>query len=282
MRTRLLAALTALALPMLPAVAGPLDPPPRDELRAWVIEWAGGSKPAVQNGEITFTVKRGRAVLALIEFEARGKHRDLFGGYFTNLAGSTEGHWYPAVWADGHGDLVPACQYSVTCSDPFAPLPRDPETRRLSGNIPGKRSIYVVAQNTEVHKITASPGWKKPREVKTGFAVRLVRKIGAGVRVNSTGVEHFTGASAPGGRYGSVALAVLPCFPNGGVGSAVLRGGDPSPDQPKDGTRKTRCDGITVAESAANRATTWRFEGEATGDTAIPDRLVVVDLPRYP
>lgn len=283
MRAKLFTALAALLLPALSASAGPADPPRPDKVRAWIIEWAGGAKPAVQTGEVTFMPGRDRGVLAIIGFEARGKRRELFGGYFTNITTTTSNHYYPAVWAEGHGNLIPACQVSAACENQ---LPWTAEKRALDGNIPGKRSYYVIAQNFDVQKITTSPGWKPPRELAAPPAVRLVRKSGDGVRVNWAGVEHFTGASAPGGRYGSAALAWIPCDLPGGSGSAVLRGGEPVPHpyaKPNDGTHHVRCDtSSTVAWSATSRPTTWHLDGEATGYTAIPDRLVVVDLPRFP
>ncbi len=285
MRASILTALTALLLPVLPTSAvGPGAPPQPPKLRAWIVEWAGGSKPAVQDGAITFTITRGPAVIAFIGFEARGRRRELFGGYFSRINTSSDGHWYPSAWVDGYGELVPPCQVSTACENQLPP--GAPETRKFDSNIPGKRSFYIITQGLDVHEITASPGWKPPRELRSGFAVRLVRKSGTGARANWFGVEHFTGATAPGGRYGSVAQAWIPCDLPGGSGSIVLKGGDPLPHpygRPGDGPPHAQCDPPwPSAWSATNRQTTWRMEGEVTGYTVIPDRLVVVDLPRFP
>ncbi len=285
MRARTLAALAALLLPAVPTVAAPPASAAPDVVRAWIIEWAGGSKPAVQNGEITFTWRRDRSIYVVVPFDVRAGRRDLSGGVYLNFVGpSSSGHYYPSVWAEGHGDLVPACPASAACSDPFAPLPRDPETRRLFGNMPNRYSFYVVAQNFGVHKITTSPGWKAPREIKPAPPpARLIRNVGTGARANATGIEHFTGATTPGGRTGSVAIAPIACAFNMGTGSIVLKGGDPLPPFHDDIPRGSCADPYdSVAWGAANRATTWRVDGEVTGYTAIPDRLAVVDLPRFP
>ena len=281
MRACLFASLLALSVPIVPAGADPADPPRPDTVRAWVVEWAG-SVPRVQEGVVTFlTPDRDRALLAIVPFEVRGGRRELFGGYFAHFAGSTPNHHYPSIWHGGSRELVPPCRVRVTCEDV---LPRDVHTKGLSGNEAVRQSFYVVAHNVDVQRITTSPGWRAPREIAPP-KVRMIRQGGAGARVNWVGVEHFTAASAPGGPHGSVAFGWIPCSYMMGRGSAVLTGGDPIPapySSPYYDEHRAQCDPYWPgALGATNRATAWRLEGEVTGYTTMPDRLMVVDLPPF-
>ncbi len=241
MKLRTLAALAALAALLLPAPPAPAAPPP-DTVRAWVIEWAGGAAPAVQSGEVTYTGVRDRSLLVVVPFDVRGRRRQLI-AHRASFAGPVgPDTYYPAVWVDGHGDLVPACPADAACANPWKALPEEPRTLPVGGNSWSKSSFYVIAQNLDLLKITTSPGWKPPRELRDRLTVRLVRKTG--------------------------------------TGSIVLKGGDPVlPGY--EHWRTARCDD-PVAFGAAIRTTTWQVEGDVTGYTTIPDRLAVVDLPRFP
>ena len=97
--------------------------------------------------------------------------------------------------------------------------------------------------------------------------------VAAGVQYGYRHWEDFRGASAPGGRWGSFVWANLPCD-SGGSGDATLSGGRaparlgcPEPALP-------------VGWGWADRATTWRLDGTATGHTFIRHRLLVLDMPR--
>ena len=281
-RVKLLASLAAVLLPGLPAVAGPLDPPPPDTVRAWIIEWAGGTTPRLQGGEITYTFGRSGAVLAVIPFDVIGGRRELHAGYWASFVAAKDQGVYPSVWHDGR-QKTPPCPVTVACEHPDSRT----MTKSLDGNVPGRRSYYVIALNDDVLKITTSPGWKPPRELKQPLRVQIVQPDGTGARVSwVAGVEHFTGATAPGGRYGSFAFSWIPCAgrPWDGWGSIVLHGGDPDTKRLRGDTRRAQCDPYSpVALGTANGLTTWQVEGEVTSTSSDhPNRLVVVDLPRFP
>lgn len=95
-----------------------------------------------------------------------------------------------------------------------------------------------------------------------------------------TGAEAFLSASAPGGRYGSIAVGMPPCsnhtipVASRGVGEVVLEGGV----RPE----SVLCPGLgPVVDSWARAGTTWRFSGRAVGETTLEEtRLFVLDLPK--
>jgi hypothetical protein len=96
------------------------------------------------------------------------------------------------------------------------------------------------------------------------------------------GAEVFFEATAPGGRFGSLAVAWLPCSTSNsevvprGVGNAVLTGGIAEEELGCAGD-----DRRPAAASWAKGSTAWRLTGTTVGDTTLREtRLFVVDLPR--
>jgi hypothetical protein len=148
------------------------------------------------------------------------------------------------------------------------------------GRSPIPSEWYVAADNLDV-TITVSAGWRVDR-IPNRFTVVLAQHTGAtGVRTNNVTAEHFTHAEAAGGRYGSFAFATIPCT-SAGVGSAMLRGGvsyhNLTPLTPMGCAEYT--DAIT--EGVAFRTTKWVLDGDVTGWTAWPIRLLVFSLPHPP
>jgi hypothetical protein len=125
----------------------------------------------------------------------------------------------------------------------------------------------------------------------TGAGIRIFRTYdgtgtGAELGVHRS-VEHFTGVSARGGRFGSAAFANLPCDTTPDVapqrrtgwGAALLIGGDASPNSRLD--REMSCEANDVASlGTATGPTTWTVRGEALGGTESLNRLTVFDFPR--
>jgi hypothetical protein len=178
-----------------------------------------------------------------------------------------------------------ACPAGPGCSVPGSGMLGDSSVR-FSGLRPRATSrYYVVSAYDDVRVEAGTPGWRV-RDVRGAQARRVLADRSAG----STGAgvlgghaEHFTSATAPGGRYGSVVFAALPCE-SGGVGAAVLTGrgalapgaGMP-PVQPRC-SPTTYAGGFTWAYS--RRPTEWLLSGDVKGVGSGLTRLFVFDLPR--
>lgn len=143
----------------------------------------------------------------------------------------------------------------------------------------GVNVVLVAARGPRISYSYRLKGWAI-RRVSTqvrwvpGGDAALVGAYGSG-----SGVETFEQTTAPGGRYGSVAVAVAPCSQastsvSRGAGLLTLEGGWTRPSV-----------GCPTAENTmaswASSATTWRVTGTAAGDTTLSDaRLFVIDLPK--
>lgn len=149
---------------------------------------------------------------------------------------------------------------------------------------------FVAALNTDVTITVTSPGWVvTPVAANTGAALRVYRNhdgTGAGADVVRR-VEHFTGVTADGGRYGSFAHAHLPCEPDHltseatGWGAATLLGGTSDHAVNSVGDRFMRCAGYDFdAIASSSGPTRWTVHGEAVGHTVIRNRLTVFDFPK--
>lgn len=144
----------------------------------------------------------------------------------------------------------------------------------------GYNAVLVLAKGARVRWSAKTDGWAV-RRVPT-YAHRFVSGQQAG-EVGAyglgSGVEAFTDASLPGGRYGSIGLAAPPCSQADvavarGVGSVTLEGGETTPSFTCPASR------VRLASWADGR-TTWRLHGVAVGDTSMADgRLFVLDLPK--
>lgn len=141
---------------------------------------------------------------------------------------------------------------------------------------------FVVAYGREVGYEFEGDGW----EVVTDRAPLAYRFVDgregskAAAHVGLSGVEVSGEYAAPGGRYGSLALAFPPCSVSGtgvvsrGVGQVRLDGGvDPK-------TFTCPADRNFLADFAT-RATRWRLHGPVAGETTGADtRLFVLDVPK--
>lgn len=150
-------------------------------------------------------------------------------------------------------------------------------------NRAGETGVNVVLLTVRAPRVTyrvEAKGWAVKR-VPTSF-----RWVGGdGVALGGSyalghGVEAFSDASAPGGRFGSVGIATAPCSQSTtgvvsrGVGTITLDGGRTRPSL----TCPTSDNTIT---SWADAATEWQVSGTAFGDTTLAEaRLFVQDLPR--
>lgn len=137
--------------------------------------------------------------------------------------------------------------------------PRD--ARRVVLGFVGDSRLFSVALTS------ANRGWRMVRLQRRVGIKRTQDLAGTYAISASESVEHFTGASLPGGRFGSLAVAALPCrdfglgLPTTGRGSAVLAGA-PAPIP-------MGCpNGVSVAGALARGATTWVLHGDVYGTTS--------------
>lgn len=149
-------------------------------------------------------------------------------------------------------------------------------------SLPARRDdvlVVVRAGTARIH--LSSPGWRARETSPLGLrSVEAETADATGMTTTTTTIEHFTGASAPGGRRGSAAWLLAPCE-RGGSGTLILA---PSPVRPSDPSREVTCAppgsaAYTVADSSVPRTTTWTVRGDVTGLTEGRTRLVVLDLP---
>lgn len=160
------------------------------------------------------------------------------------------------------------------CADPAISCTTTPGSDRLRFTIgstmgrseaPMHARIYVALVGTSLHVDTARIGWR----VRTRTAgVARTSGDGTGMQLLGGTVEALPAATLPGGRKGSIAIAVPPCDEQG-VGDVTLSGGaDPTPHS---------CPTSTFADAAA-KATTWSLSGTAAGASEYRTRLLVIDL----
>lgn len=141
--------------------------------------------------------------------------------------------------------------------------------------------FFVVAYGTKVDYSFSGTGWKVATD-RARLAYRFVdgaERSAASAHTGLRGVEVSGEYTAPGGRYGSLAIAIPPCSMSGsgvvsrGAGSVTLDGGA----QPK--TFVCPADRTWLSDYAAG-PTTWRLHGTVAGDTTNQEtRLFVVDVP---
>lgn len=173
-------------------------------------------------------------------------------------------------------DRVPQV-YGTPLPCPCVATPLDGNTMQFSYDVEldGEHPVdrWFVAVRGDRPEIRRGPG-VGIRELP-GSYFRLVNgnDVATGVQYQNQHWEDFRGASERGGRWGSFAWASLPCDA-AGEGDMTLSGGRapvalgcPEPAMP-------------FGSQWADRATTWRLEGRAVGQTYIRHRLLVLDMPR--
>lgn len=183
----------------------------------------------------------------------------------------------PQAYGRPEASVLPRCPTGPACATPV-PLRHD------AAYLVRPRStsrFYVVTAHADVRITVDAPGWRVSDVPNPGFR-RVLGATGAtGVRAASTAVEHFTTASATGGRWGSSALAYVPCE-RGGTGEAVLRArgatrdGDLPPSPLQCEPNRCYCHEYAFTTSPAH----WRLSGDVLGVGSYTARLVVFDFPR--
>lgn len=140
-------------------------------------------------------------------------------------------------------------------------------------------AVLVVARAHRISYTFKGHGWSLRRLPLTFRAVELVQASEATASLGTRGVALFTGATAAGGKRGSVAVAVPPCsisdigVASRGAGRVELLGGVAQP------SFTCPTDQVPIA-SYARAATTWRLQGIAAGDSTLAQSsLLVIDLP---
>src|SRR5687767_11560487 len=133
MKHHKLAVLAALALlaSTAPVHAGPLDPPPSDSLRVWLVKRQGSApRPLTSVVRYRQASRNGWGALLIVGFEMRGKRRDLLNGYHSFGVMGEAPSAYPYAYHDG--TTTPACPAEVLCAtpDPLA----NPYEYKLSGD----------------------------------------------------------------------------------------------------------------------------------------------------
>lgn len=139
--------------------------------------------------------------------------------------------------------------------------------------------VFVTLVGKDVKYEFRGKGWTL---VKTRLAFRYLDGSETSplyVHAAERGVEAYSDGTLPGGRNGSLAVAIPPCSISSsgvaprGAGTVTLDGGVRS--------ESFTCPTSRILPSSyATRATTWRLHGNVVGDTTGMDtRLFVVDLP---
>lgn len=230
---------------------------------------------------ITVTAKsaNGRAVWFASELHRHGKKWRV---YTAGPLASSRGFMSPTVYG-APGASVPSCPDlpAQACDFPIA------TDASMSWELQPQATsrIYVVSAYMDGMKIDLDTNGWRVKEVKGLNARRVVAKDAdaAGANVWGESVEHFTSASAPGGRYGSVVYASLPCGETGqgearvDARGALDIGGDMKPQPLRCGLRTT---GGSWAFFYTPESATWRMAGDVTGVGYDTTRLLVFDFPK--
>ncbi len=259
MRARFVVALAVLAA----LLAVPVAHAARPGASGWVLTRTGRG-PAVLRARLHAEARGRDASVVLFALKGRGAARTLENAFSTTTIA-----WGGDTWVDVYGDPVatPRC-VDVACDD----LARTPFDYTFHTN--GHRSaatVYVAAWAADTTVTLETPGWRVRPWRPTIRFVGAEDGGGQGVRVDHTHAGTFREASAPGGRWGSVAHAVVPCETHGS-GSARFTGG-----------RRhwtLECGGQHGWLEETPRATRWRLHGETEGISGSGHVLLVVDYPK--
>ncbi|MDQ1711320.1 MAG: hypothetical protein QOE45_770 [Frankiaceae bacterium] len=239
-----------------PAVAAP-------RASGWVVSRTGPGT-ALLTGTMTAKAGGAGATVALFGVKGSGANKT-----HENAFTTTRVDWGTDGWVSvyGPGAATPDCP-GATCADPT----ETPFTMKFSSN--GHRiasTVYIAAWDAVTSVTVTAPGWRVRPWQPSMHVVRAAEGGGTGVRVVHTTAGTFALAEAAGGRYGSYAMAVLPCG-MWGQGSGELSGG----------ARRYGlvCGGSRSWHDSAPGAARWRLAGNVTGVDGIVNVLVVVDYPR--
>lgn len=249
------------------ATATPSDASPApDRLRMWRVTRTG-SGPARLSLSFGLRPTSPQWLRLVVSMNGAGRGRT---ARITNYADA--GEVQPTVYSGG--TLVrPGCAVPTFCAEQSGSV-----TTEMT--VPPTTAEYLlVSQDGEPSVTLRSSGWRVREVAPT--TLRRVTADAAGATGGSaayTTVEQYEGSSAPGGRWGSVALARLPCD-NAGHGSATLAPVVAGRAGPAVGLS---CSDEPNATSATSAAATWEVVGSCIGATYAGSRtrLLVLDLPR--
>lgn len=263
---RCLAAATALSIPG--GQAAPLSAPP---VTVWVAERVSPRAPKVHlNANFTWDRRGGSVTYVAVKMVA-GRPRP-YDAMTIDASPSDE----PVVYRDG-------ASYGCTIGAPC-----DVTDARGLGDFnlaapatveqPHRIYLAVSAVTVEV-SLVDSPGWRLTRApLRVRYATSDTGGTATGTSFFGEHVERFGTATLAGGRHGSLAVATPPCRPlhrrwiqREGHGTATLTGGTKTQsfDCHKD---------LRDLTAAADRATTWTFQGDVVGTAMGTTRLTVIDL----
>lgn len=137
--------------------------------------------------------------------------------------------------------------------------------------------VLVAGPRGQTTVTVSNPNWRARETPAVGFrTVMADHATATAVEADGYVVEHFTSASAPGGPYGSVAMAQLPCR-LAGAGSATFANDADGPGWSMPCAPVVFGD-LAFAETHAGRR--WTLDGSVFGVTAGRLRLLVFDFPK--
>lgn len=264
-------------------------------LAAMALPAAGRAAPAPRYGDGPYRVQlvyRTGSSLAPFDLTLVASTDNDYGMWYLVHVRRVGDRWVPISDGVGGffgiaGTLVPAA-YGLPTKPPGCPdtpgcrypVPIDGSIRFTVKPTPTSR-LYLVSTSahTNLRVELDTKGWKVkdiPNPGVRRIFAQDAQSTGGGLA--SSHVEHFTSASAPGGRYGSEVFATVPCD-YGGTGSAWLTA------RGLDEPRHLRCgrpftvDNYDYAYSPVQ--TVWQLKGDVTGiGSSGYDRLFVFDFPK--
>lgn len=222
-----------------------------------------------QKAEVTVTgsTDGGPSALVFMELERSKRGHDVRSMGISLSRGGSDGYQ-----AYGWPVAAPPCPSS--CKPAYTP--------RSTGFgvqvTPTIGTRYIIAGVRAKLRVTVSDKahWQV-RPINLGVRTVLGKDAAAtGLSWQGSAVEHFTKASAPGGRYGSAVFGQVPCY-TFGAGSATLKA-----DNGDEGWG-INCEGVLPWDSdfaSTNAGRRWTLEGTVVGDYVFPYRLIVIDFPK--
>jgi hypothetical protein len=196
-----------------------------------------------------------------------------FGGYHEII-----GPPYPTVYGRPETSALPSCPGMPGCA---YPVPFD-GSQNFHVTPTATSRYYIISTNASVRIDLDTKGWRVKDVPNPGFRrVFTSHTQATGLRTASVAVEHFTSASAPGGRYGSSAFAYVPCD-RGGTGTARItaRGATTGNGIPPETLRCGPFGAYDYEYAYTPYQTTWRVDGDVVGSGDGLARLAVFDFPK--
>ena len=239
-----------------PAAAAP---PPA---QGWTITRTGPG-PAVLEGELWATAGSSQAMVTMFALKGSGRDRSKDTRFATSVM-----QWGLDGWVRPYGTGLPTVDCPAACADPVG----IPGHLYIHSNGHAVSSVVHVAAWSvkEVRIAIQSPGWRvRPWRV----AMRVVTAedaYGTGVGAAHAIAGTYTGASLPGGRYGSFVFAALPCD-TAGWGAGTLSGWV--------AWRGITCGRSSAGSLGAPTAATWLIEADGVGSGGWTVLMAVIDGP---